>query len=256
MSTAVINPSTIPVISNLIDFSFDNPGGISNLEVNLDAMRTASFQTTGPEGGKTLFGWHDIGGKGRDAFQNIAVSMPTIGTSFSKPGVIIDSTNDYMVVPFTYDWTNRPFTILAVGTKFGLSGFRGLIGNRFGGGSAKWFTIGQNSNDGTRMTAERNGSIFPRYLNNARNAQPQIYEFNHAPSMSTDTTYRNGNLVESVATLSSIGGLANQLRIGRWVGATQGWNGAIMQILIYSKIFTTIDRSTTTGILSPKWGTP
>lgn len=220
-----------------------------NIKVLLDAQVTDSIKLSL---GK-IFEWEDQTINGNNSTQVIVSSQPTLGTSFGKPGVKIDSTDDYMVIPFTFDWTNDPFTILVVGTKLNLTGFRGLIGNRFGGGSTKWWTLGQHG--GPFMTVERTVPTLPRidFGIDATNQPPQIYEFRHDPNIaSLDSTFLNGTFSASNS-VGNIGGLTNELRIGRWVSATQGWDGFAMEIQVRTELFDAAKRASVTAALSAKW---
>ncbi len=136
----IIKPLTRSVIQQtILSPGGLNPAGITNQELNLDAMVDDSIKLVL---GKVQI-WEDVGGTKQDATQFIVNSQPTKGTSFGKPGVLIDTTDDYMILPFKYDWNNLPFTVIFTGTKLAQTGVRGAVGNRFGAGAARWWALGQ-----------------------------------------------------------------------------------------------------------------
>lgn len=235
--------------ANIVNFSkFAIAPLDSNIKCLLDAKVTNSIFTTGGGG---IFRWKDQTINENDATQSIVASQPTVGTSFSQPGIKIDNTDDFMVIPFTLDWTNQPFTIIAVGTKLSTTGFRGLISNRFGAGAADWWTLGQNS-PSTMVVERTGGNLGLNYAFNAQGQSPQIYEFSHDPT-GNSLLHRNGTLIDTALSNINIGGLTNELRIGRWFTATQGWDGFIMEIQVRTELFDAAKRASVTAGLAAKW---
>lgn len=218
-----------------------------NIAVHLDAMLTDTIQITG---GK-VHAWLGVNGV-NSAVQTIEGSKPVLGTAFSRPGVKFDATDDYMVAPFTYDWTNNPFTVLVVATKLASTGFKGIIGNRFPSTPASWWTLGQD--DPSNMVVERtSGDVLLTYGFNAQSQPPQIYEFAHNPGASTDTIYRNGTLATSQATVANIGGVSNELRIGNWVVPTQSLDGLIHEVIVRVDLLNPTQRAAFVASAAAKW---
>jgi len=238
----ISNPIVKPIVLGPI-FTPALPD-ISNLEINLDASESGSILT--PTG--NVSAWLDIE-KGNNATQVLLASQPTFGTINNVPGVNFGSVDSVMNLPFTYDWTNLPFTIIAVATKRNSTGFRGIISNRFGAGAGNWWIVGQNISQ--LMVLERTRPTLPvmDFSFDARSQPPQIYEFNHN---SNDTIYLNGVLTDTQAS-GAIGGLTNDLKIGRWLTASQAWDGFHHQILVYSKSINVDERSDLMAALRPKW---
>lgn len=251
MITQVSTPIIIPVTSSVI---FQRPlPDIGNSEVDLNAADSGSFRFDAQK----IPRWNDFRRNGIAATQSSVVAQPSFGVSNNLPGVKFGGLDHVLDVNFTYDWTNNPFTIIAVASKLSGLSFEGIIGNRFGAGSAQWFTLGSADTGGggaPQMEVETTVP-FPNLVStplfDARDAGAQIYEYNHIPS-GNDTFYLNGTL-QNTQSAVAIGGVTNDLKIGRWLLASQTWNGFMHQILIYSKSITTIERDDLNETLIINW---
>lgn len=243
MIEQISNPIVKPMSKGVI-FTPSLPD-IGNLEVNLDSSNSGGVVFDGSK----ISQWNDISGNGRHATQVSMASQPVPSTAFNVPGIEIAPADVFMNIPFTYDWTNNPFTLIAVASKGSGTSFRGIVSNRFGAGASNWFTLGQ---DGSNVILlERTFPAVPSLTSgfDPRNQPPQIYEYNHGTS---DSLYINGVLADTDV-VGNIGGLTNDLRIGWWVGALQGWAGPINQFLIWSKSINGDERFDILAALRPKW---
>jgi len=235
-------------ITGVTAINIFSPLDISGLQIWLDANDGSTFTFNGPD----ISEWLDKSGNGNNATQTVQSSQPSLGILFNVPGVDIAASGEVLDLPFTYDWTNLPFTVLAVATKRSSTGFRGIIGDRFGAGAAFWWTLGQFDVDGAEIVVERGNSAFaPRvqYGIFAQGLPPQIYELNHN---GVDAGFANGVLADSQSKVL-IGGVTNALKIGRWVGVSQGWDGLIHEIIIYNKAIDQEERDELVIYLTNKW---
>lgn len=225
-------------------------------KVLLDAKIDASLITSDfPLLTGSLHEWKDQIPGQPSTIQTIAIAKPTVGTAFGEQGVSIDGTNQYMVIPFTHDWDNEEFTIIAVASKLTSSGVRGLIGNRFGAGASNWWTMGMTGFPKTVI--ERNGGVITLDFGfDMRGLDLQILEFNHRPGVN-ERIFRNGSLSDTESHTLNLGGLTNELRIGAWFldANPNKWTGFIHQIEVWTNTWTPEFRATRIAELATKWQT-
>lgn len=222
------------------------------LQVLLDAKVDASLITTDfPLLTGDLITWEDQKNN-FDAAQSVSASRLTVGTVFGEQGAQVDVVDDFMTIPFFYDWTNLPFTILVVATRLASTGFKGIITNRNPNGSGSWFTMAQQ--DTSNMRVERTGGNTALNFNfDAKSQPPQIYEYNHNPTAGRDQVYRNGILESDVATLSNIGDITKILRIGTHTFNIRSWDGFLHQVEIWTGLFSPAFRASRNTELNLKW---
>lgn len=203
--------------------------------------------------------WNDKSGFGNNATQGTAASQFSIvpNSQNGKAGLLIDSTDDIMQVSsLVPNWNGINFTVFAVAKMLATDdAFRGLIGNRFGAGSANWWTLGRSA-DSDDMAVEIGDAGNVNYVNTGVDpigAGTEIFTFQK--SSTNGIIYLNNVLKETYnASANNFGGATNTLSIGRWLVDTQGWGGLIYEAIIYTRALTTAEIAQVNRYLSNKWG--
>ena len=198
--------------------------------------------------------WTDKSGQSNDAAQRAPDLQPACAANAwdGKPALRFNG-DDYFADTLSWNWSDTDWTLFAVASldADAANHWRGIIGNRFGQGAANWWTLGTKSDGTTYLELAAGHGVNPSFAPGA--AGPQIYcVTKRAAQFTLD---RNGRGV-GAAGRANVGGNANQLRIGRWYGEGQGWDGDIAEIILYSRPLTDTERKAVTSYLSSKWGIP
>ncbi len=194
--------------------------------------------------------WSDKSGQGHHATQTAAGQQPVCAkaASVGRPTVRF-SGGQFMLNPFVYNWS-EDWTVVVVASLSSQTkdNWRGIIGNRFGPGAANWWTLGTKS-DGTLYLETAAGlGVFTNHP--LKGAGPAMYSVvRQAGGM---RLYKDG-LCLGQAPAPNVGGRQNELRIGMWFGADQGWQGDIAEVLLYNRALSDTERKGVEVYLWSKW---
>ncbi len=130
------------------------------------------------------------------------------------------------------DWDASSWTVEVWGLADGNVGdSRGIAGNRFGAGAATWWSLGISGGNTIRL--EETGAV---QHNDAFDPDGQGWQhYTLRVSGGSDMkVYRNAVITAiDFASAVDIGDTTNDFRIGRWFGATQGWDGLLSLVRVY-----------------------
>ncbi len=195
--------------------------------------------------------WSDKSGRGHHALQPGAALRPVyVKTGFlGKPALRFDGNDDCLASSVRHNWSDD-WTLFAVASldRKTKSQWRGIVGNRFGAGRAKWWTLGTKSDGTTYLETAAGQGVFTRF--SPATAGPQIYTVSRRGA--DFTLHRNG-LPAGTSRQADVGGRTNELMVGRWCGAGQGWQGCISEILLYDRTLDNGERTSVEAYLSSKW---
>ena len=205
------------------------------------------------QGEAPLACWPDKSGQGHDATQADADRQPSsVAGALNGKRVARFDGDDFLVTPVLHNWSDD-WTLFVVASLDGNAPntWRGIAGNRFGKGAANWWTLGTKS-DGT-CYLELGAGKGPNPHLTPGGAGAWLYSVaRDAPQCAL---YRNGRLAGTAA-VPDVGGKTNELRIGRWYGAGQEWDGDIAELLVYGRALGDSERKAVEAYLSAKWGVP
>lgn len=233
----------------------------SNLKLWLDSGDSTTFTYgTSPK----LSQWDDKSGNGNNFSQPTSVDQPTfLANSINNlDGININGVNEWMYAPsFGIDWTADDFTVFVVAQMdadgaVGFAKYRGIIGTRFGPGSGSWWTVGQHGFLNT-IGIETSGGFFADSNFSAPGAGPFVTMLRKTGSGTgspMELFINNVSLTSINLTASGIGSTANDIGIGRWLGADQGWKGEMGEFLVFNKSLSATEVKMIYDYLSKKWG--
>jgi len=165
----------------------------------------------------------------------VGTTTPTWVTGKFNKALDFDGTDDYVdlgTIGYDWDgndWTTEIWSSMDAGTS---NAYRGMIGNRFGAGSANWWTFGTASSDLIKL--EYTGGLLI-----ATDFAPTGSGWTHytiTKSGRVLSIYVNGLLnVSSDIGATDIGGTTNDLYLGRWFNSSQTWNGPIDEVRLYER---------------------
>ncbi|MCL5098409.1 MAG: SUMF1/EgtB/PvdO family nonheme iron enzyme [Candidatus Omnitrophica bacterium] len=196
--------------------------------------------------------WTDKSGGHQDAIQESSNSQPTFfpNARGSKPALRFDG-NDYLVDSLGFNWSGTDWELYVVAAldRDAPDNWRGIIGNRFGAGKGYWWTLG--TQDNGDLYLELGAGVGVTAPIKARDSGLQIYHVTKTgPQFSLD---RNLTRI-GIASQLNAGGPDNQLRIGRWFGEGQEWNGFICEIILYNRNLNGNEQDVIERYLGHKWG--
>ncbi|MCP4639907.1 MAG: hypothetical protein GY851_05725, partial [bacterium] len=237
------------------EVSFDPKASVSACVLWLDATdRDADGQVDDAADGASVGTWHDKSGLGHNAVQTVDGITPVVAERAmgDKAAIRFDG-NDSLTDSLTRHWSRVDWSVVVVASldADAKKGWRGIVGNRFGKGAGHWWTLGTKS-DGTNYLELCAGGGVSSTLE-AGDSGAHIYTV--VKRESSFRLYRDGVLV-GTAVKDSVGGLDNELHIGRWYGNTQGWQGTIAEVLVYDRAMVDAERSRIEAYLSEKWSAP
>lgn len=222
------------------------PNSIAGLSLWLDAADLNTIVLNGSD----VSEWHDKSGGGFMASQSVAIDQPL----YSNGEIVFDGSNE-LNVNFTYNWQANEFTIYTVQENDGDNAFRGVLGNRFGAGSSKWFTLGHVSTSSqfiVEMSSPTGGTGFDPAFNDV--GQPAFICTFIKKNIPSYTLRKNDGSEAVTLTAHDVGNTTNDLRIGRWLSTGQRWDGKINEILIFNKVLTSEENTAVIDYLTTKWG--
>jgi len=155
-----------------------------------------------------------------------------------------------LVTGFAADWSAADWTVFAVATMDASApdNYRGIIGNRFGPGDARWWTLGTKGDGSAYLELAAGVGVHTQLRLADSNAHLYtIIKRGHAFQL-----YQDGALLGS-AEMDNVGALDNQFRVGRWYGADQGWIGCIAEIRMYNGALEDETRAALEKDLLSKW---
>jgi hypothetical protein len=206
----------------------------------------------------------DKSGKFNNFSQPTSVDQPTLlaNSINGLDSINLNGVNEWLYASsFGIDWTADDFTVFAVAQMdsdgaVGYAKYKGIIGTRFGVGSGSWWTVGQHGFLNT-IGIEITGGFFADSNFSAPGAGPFV-------TMLRKTGSGTGSLMElfinnvSLTSLnlpaSGIGSTTNDIGIGRWVGADQGWKGELGEFLVFDNSLSATEANIVYDYLSKKWG--
>ncbi|MFO7976806.1 MAG: LamG-like jellyroll fold domain-containing protein, partial [Candidatus Hydrogenedentota bacterium] len=158
--------------------------------------------------------------------------------------------SECLVSGFTADWSAMDWTVFAVATLDvdAPDGYRGILGNRFGAGKANWWTLGTKNDGSAYLELAAGKGINP----NRRLADSNSHLYTVLKRGSTFSLFQDGELLGS-AERDNVGGVKNELRIGRWFAADQGWIGRIAEVRVYNHAMNDKERVAFEKELLAKW---
>ncbi len=196
--------------------------------------------------------WRDRSGHGGDAVQTEAGHQPSCEKSGPDARHLVRfDGDDFLVTPLKRDWSGTDWTLFVVASLDAdtPANYRGIIGNRFGEGRENWWSLGTTGN-GTSYLELAAGAGVNSTLSPANSRLCLYAVVKQGPKFAL---FRNGTLIGE-AEHANVGGLSNELRIGLWFGAEQGWKGEIGEVILCEGAADGPTRDRVEGYLCEKWG--
>ena len=234
--------------------------GMPNLKLWLDSFNGRfSFGS-----GKKVSIWGDLSGNGNNFPQSTSVDQPTLLANSINGlySINFNGVNEWMASSsFGIDWTADDFTVFAVAQMdsdgaVGYAKYKGIIGTRFGLGSGSWWTVGQHGFLNT-IGIEITGGSFADSNFSAPGAGPFVTMLRKTGSGTgslMELFINNVSLTSINVTASGIGSTTNDIGIGRWLGADQGWKGELGEFLVFNKSLSATEVNIVYYYLIKKWG--
>ncbi len=196
--------------------------------------------------------WADRSGQKNDAKQDAKAIRPAHDKTGldGRPAVRFDGKDAYLTTPVKHNWSGdwTVFVVTAL-DKDTTPHWRGIIGNRFGEGSAKWWTLGTKSDGTLYLELGAGKGVTPPY----KPAGTGLQIYTVVKRDATFDLHRNGASL-GTATVSATGNRRNELRLGRWYGRGQGWRGPIGEVIVYGRTLGRAERYEVERYLAAKWG--
>ena len=249
---AILAALTVPPAAT--GAALDSPTTVPGCVLWLDAADVDGDGAADPAPeGVAVAQWSDKSGHGCDAAQNVPASQPVRARHGAGAGPVLRLRgDDFLVTPVRRDWSAEDWTVFAVASLDPDTphNWRGVIGNRFGPGAAYWWTLGTMENGNLYLElGAGNGVVTQNFL--VRDFGLQVYGVvKRGPNFAL---HRNGT-VTGRAVKSQVGDRTNELRIGRWFGEGQEWQGEIAEIVIYDRALSDDERRSVESRLATKWG--
>ena len=202
--------------------------------------------------GSRVHEWADKSGRSNHAIQAVDASQPSLALDgMGGNAVLRFDGDDFMRSPLVRDWSRESWTAFVVASldHDAANGWRGIIGNRFGEGERHWWTLGTKS-DGTTYLELAAGKGVHTTLAPGSSA---AHVYSVVKTGSRFVLHRNGVEV-GVATMANVGDTTNELRIGRWYGQGQEWDGDIAEVIVYDRALRDDELGAVRERLSAKWG--
>lgn len=222
----------------------ESPSDVPGCLLWLDAA------TASGEGGPVSV-WRDRSGHNCDAAQPDARHQPVCKKrAEDAPPVSGFDGDDFLVTPLKRDWSGTDWTVFAVASldQDTPANYRGIIGNRFGEGKENWWSLGTKGDGTSYLELAAGVGVDSKWA--PANSRLCVYTVvKQGPKFGL---YRNGTLVGETEH-ANVGGPSNELRIGLWFGAGQGWQGDIGEIALFEGALNTPDRARLEEYLSVKW---
>ncbi len=236
----------------MVRAAFDPRRDVSACVVWLDASDVDGNGRADAIGdGAAITQWADKSGQGHHAKQPTPALQPAYEKNGlgPKPALRFDG-DDCLASPVLHQWSGE-WTLFAVASldRDASNNWRGIVGNRFGRGAAHWWTLGTKSDGTCYLETAAGKGVSTRFV--LKNASTQIYSVVRRDSGLV--LFANG-VSAGTATMANVGGRANELRVGRWFGSGQGWDGLIAEIIIYGRSLSDRERQSVESYLSGKWG--
>lgn len=195
--------------------------------------------------------WADKSGHGHDAVQAEAPLQPVYEDArvTGYPALRFGGTQ-CLVSGCAAEWSATDWTVFAVATLDASApdNYRGIIGNRFGPGHAEWWTLGTKGDGSAYLElAAGVGVHTPLRLADSSAHLYTVVKQGHSFHL-----FRDGALAGS-AERGDVGGLDNELRVGRWFGDGQGWIGGIAEVRLYDGAMGEDARTAIENELISKW---
>ncbi len=201
--------------------------------------------------GEPVAVWADKSGNGHAVQQTDAAQQPLYEDASARgyPGLGFRGTQ-CLVTALTADWSATDWTVFAVATLDASApdNYRGILGNRFGAGNARWWTLGTKG-DGSAYLELAAGKGVHTQL---RLADSNTHLYTVVKRGQTFHMFQDGQPLGS-AEMDNVGGATNEFRIGRWFGAGQGWLGCIAEVQVYNNAFDDEARAALEKTLVSKW---
>ena len=201
--------------------------------------------------GASISEWRDKSGQGHDTVQGDPKRQPKSVSSARRGGSVLRfDGDDCLIDPVTRDWSNEDWTLFAVASldADASNNWRGLVGTRFGGGAANWWTLGTANSGNLYLEMGAGRGVSSSFAPQGRGTQ--IYS---AVKRDTDLTLHRNGIRAGSAPVTNIGDRTNMLRIGRWFGEGQEWDGDVAEILLYARSLDNGERERVLSYLSAKW---
>jgi len=193
--------------------------------------------------------WGDKSGQDHHASQSNLELQPE-----RCPGGLVFDGDDCMLVPdLKRAWSEGTWSAFAVAALREGSGdhWRGIVGNRFGKGAPNWWTLGTKSTGTIYLELAAGVGVSPALRPGGN--RPRLYAVHAQPPRFT--LYGDGEEL-GAAERDNVGGGDNELRIGRWYGVGQGWDGTISEVLLFDRILSEKERKAVERYLCVKWDVP
>jgi formylglycine-generating enzyme required for sulfatase activity len=195
--------------------------------------------------------WQDLSGNGQDAVQTDPDRQPALEqTAPNALPMLRFGGDDFLITPLKRDWSGTDWTLFVVASLDAdtPANYRGIIGNRFGDGRENWWSLGTRGDGMTYL--ELAAGVGVDTTVSPANARACAYTVvKQGPHFSL---YRNGALMGEKEN-ANVGGLSNELRIGLWLGADQGWKGTVAEVILCEGALDTPGRDHVESSLSDKW---
>ncbi len=195
--------------------------------------------------------WIDKSGRGHHATQTVDGNQPTLSlNAMGGRSVLRFHGNDSMVNPIGRDWSSESWTLFVVASldHDASNNWRGIIGNRFGKGAPRWWTLGTKSDGTTYLELAAGKGVHTRLTPGNSGA----YIYSVVKYGSRFVLHRNG--VEAGTTsMANVGDSTNELRIGRWFSQGQEWDGDVAEIILYGRALEADQRVAVEKYLARKW---
>jgi len=229
------------------DDSF-SPTDFSNLELWLDAADGDTIT----ESGGALSQWDDKSGNVRHATQGTGALQPiyTTGLLNGLPGIVFDDSDDFMALasqPIIGTTARTLFFVARSDTQSALSPFMALTDDLTGSGGAY---------DISAEIAVRVDGGNAIYANDDMSSASILTLLNEASEDVEETVaYLNGALlIQSSANAIAIDTNTGNALLGITSSTNNTLDGALHEIIIYSKLLSEIERVTVHNYLSSRWG--
>ncbi len=234
------------------DPDFDPVRDVSACLVWFDATDTdADGRPDVSEKSRPVKQWSDKSGRGNHATQAEAARRPAyVPVALrDKPALRFDG-NDCLISSAVHDWSSDWTLFVVASLSYDTpNSWRGIVGNRFGAGKAHWWTLGTKSDGTTYLELAAGKGVFSTVR--PAGAGPQLYSV--VRNGNAFVLNRNGAEMGRAA-MAHTGGKSNELRIGQWCSADQGWKGEIAEVIVYDRTLTEAERKRVEAYLATKWG--
>lgn len=185
----------------------------------------------------------DLSGNGNDATQTVDGSRfqlrkDSIGF-YAYAGV--NAATNMNINNMSFDWNANDFCCVAIADlDSGATGFRGVLGVRFGAGAGTgWWTLGTATTTSDRMAMEIGPAATVELVDDTlvpNGTGTHIFAACHDVANNIAAIYRDGVQRDTGdASNNNLGGPTNNFVIGRWFSSGQQWQGRIRELMFYSK---------------------